>query len=142
MTEGPARAILRRLMFRPSSLLPAVAALALLLGAAGCSTPCRELGDRICGCVAEGQTRNACKNDVETRVSENAPTADQQSYCSDLLGTCPDPLEDGEACFYMQTCPGRVACGMALPEPGAPAGSGGCNPLPPGALQADPGPGT
>jgi hypothetical protein len=139
LTGGPARAILRRLMRRPPSLLPALAALALSLGAAGCSTPCRDLGERICKCVAEGQTRTACNNDVKNRVSANAPTADQQSYCSNLLGTCPDPDQVGGACNYMQTCPGKVACGMALAEPNAPPDSGGCVPLPSGSLEAEPG---
>jgi hypothetical protein len=141
LTGGPDRAILRRLMNRPSPL-PALAALALLLGATGCTTPCRELGDRICGCVPDGQTRTACQNDVKVRVADSAPTSDQQAYCSDLLGTCPDPGNDAEACFYMETCPGKVACGLAVPEPDAPPGSGGCNPLPAGALQAEPGAGT
>jgi hypothetical protein len=134
LTGGPDRAILRRLMRRPSSLLPALAALALSLGAAGCSTPCRDLGERICKCVPEGQTRTACNNDVKARVAESAPNADQQSYCSDLLGSCPDPDKDGEACNFMQTCPGKVACGMALPEPNPAPGSGGCNPIPSGTL--------
>ena len=128
---------------RTRLLVALASGLTLALGAVGCSTACQDLADRVCQCLAAGQIRTNCETNVKARINAAHPTGDQQSACSDLLGTCPDPNGDVNQCAWMQnTCPGKVACGMALPEPGAPPGSGGCNPLPAGALQADPAPGT
>lgn len=110
-------------MRRPPALLAIAAALVLGVAATGCSNPCRDLGDRICNCVPEGQTRTACRNDVKTRVSDANPTSDQQDYCTNLLDTCPDPSASAEACNLMQTCWGKVACGMAYPQPGTDPGT-------------------
>jgi hypothetical protein len=97
--------------------------LALALGAAGCSTPCQDLGDRICNCVPEGQVRTNCKNNVKTRVNNSGATGSEQDYCDKVLGTCPDPQGDVNKCaFMLNTCPGRVGCGLALPAPDSPDG--------------------
>jgi hypothetical protein len=97
--------------------------LALALGAAGCSTPCQDLGDRICNCVPEGQIRNNCKTNVKTRVNNSGATGSEQDYCDGILGTCPDPQGDVDKCaFILNTCPGRVGCGLALPAPDSPDG--------------------
>lgn len=125
MTPGGVRAILRRLMRSRLSLTLAFG-LALALGAAGCSTPCQDLGDRICNCVAEGQIRNNCKNNVKTRVKATNPLDSEQNYCDGLLRTCPDPNGDVNTCAHMlNTCPGRVGCGLALPAPDV---ADGCTP--------------
>jgi hypothetical protein len=106
--------------------------LALALGAAGCSSPCQDLGDRICQCESEGQVRNNCKSNVKARVKATAPSSSETDYCSSLLDTCPDPNGNVQACAYMlNTCPGKVACGLALPAPG---GGDGCSTI--GALSA------
>ncbi len=98
--------------------LPAtLAALLLALGAAGCSTPCQDLGYRICNCVAEGQLRTNCQNDVKARVKAASASGSEQDYCDSLLATCPDPKGDTVACAWLNTCEGKVACGMALPAP-------------------------
>jgi hypothetical protein len=105
-------------------LLPFALGLGLVLGASGCSSPCQDLGERICQCEPEGQIRNNCKTNVKARVKASAPGASDDDLCSSLLGTCPDPNGNVEACAYMlNTCPGRVACGLALPAPG---GGDGC----------------
>jgi hypothetical protein len=97
--------------------------LALALGAAGCSTPCQDLGDRICNCVPEGQIRNNCKTNVKTRVNNSGATGSEQDYCDRILGTCPDPQGDVDKCaVILNTCPGRVGCGLALPAPDSPDG--------------------
>lgn len=107
--------------------LTLVLGLALALGAAGCSSPCQDLGDRICQCEGEGQVRNNCKTNVKARVKAAAPDGNETDYCSNLLGSCPDPNGDVNACAYMlNTCPGKVACGLALPTPG---GGDGCTTL-------------
>jgi len=102
------------------SLHPLVLAvgLAVAIGAAGCSAPCQDLGDRICQCEPEGQVRNNCKTNVKARVRAAAPTGNETSYCSSILGSCPDPGGDLNTCAYMlNTCEGKVACGLALPLP-------------------------
>ena len=92
--------------------------LALAVGAAGCSSPCQDLGDRICQCEPEGQVRNNCKTNVKARVRAAAPVGGEVDYCSSILGSCPDPGGDLNTCAYMlNTCAGKVACGLALPLP-------------------------
>jgi len=82
--------------------------LALALGAVGCSTPCQDLGDRICNCEAEGQIRNNCKSNVKARVKAANATNSEQDYCDAKLATCPDPNGNIDTCAYIiNTCPGR-----------------------------------
>ena len=110
--------------------------LALALGAVGCTTPCQELGDRICNCEAEGQIRNNCKTNVKARVKAANATTSEQDYCDAKLATCPDPNGNIDVCAYiLNTCPGRVACGLAIPQPG---GGDGCTNLDPPALTTSP----
>jgi hypothetical protein len=101
--------------------------LTLALGAAGCSSPCQDLGDRICNCEAEGQIRNNCKTNVKSRVKAASTSQSEQDYCEAKLGTCPDPAGNIDTCsFILNTCQGKVACGLAIPEPG---GGDGCTTL-------------
>ncbi len=130
MTAGGVWAILRRLM-RGLRIPLGLLAVLLALGAAGCSTPCQDLGDRVCNCLPEGQVRNNCKNDVKARVKASALSGSEQDYCNGLLATCPDPGGDTVKCAYLQTCAGKVACGLALPAPG---GGDGCTTIQPAAL--------
>jgi hypothetical protein len=110
--------------------------LALALGAAGCSTPCQDLGDRICNCEGEGQIRNNCKTNVKARVQASNATSSEQDYCEAKLSTCPDPNGNVDTCAYiLNTCPGKVACGLALPTPG---GGDGCTTIAVPALQSSP----
>jgi hypothetical protein len=108
---------------RRSRLPVLLAALLVALGAAGCTPPCQELGDRICNCLPQGQVRNNCKNNVKARVKASSLSGSEQDYCDGLLATCPDPDGNTIACAYLETCPGKVACGLALPPPG---GGDGC----------------
>jgi hypothetical protein len=101
--------------------------LVLALGAAGCGSACQDLGNRVCQCEPEGQVRNNCQTNVKARVRAAAPSSSEQDYCSSLLDTCPDPKGDVNMCAYnLNTCPGKVACGLALPAPG---GGDGCTTL-------------
>ena len=110
--------------------------LALALAATGCSTPCQDLGERICNCEGEGQILNNCKTNVQARVKASSATDSEQDYCEAKLATCPDPNGNIEACAYiLNTCPGRVACGLALPTPG---GGDGCTTIDVPALQSLP----
>jgi hypothetical protein len=99
-------------------LLTAALGVALALGAAGCGSACQDLGYRICQCEAEGQLRNNCQTNVKARVQASAPSGEEQSYCSSILGSCPDPNGDLNQCAWMlNTCAGKVACGLALATP-------------------------
>ena len=120
-----------------TALAVAGVVLAASLAAAGCTNPCQELGDRICNCLPVGSARNSCQNDVKNRVNAARPSSAQTSYCSGLLDTCPDPgttwtaSAPPPACAMLDTCQGKVNCGLAFP----PAGSvdGGCD-VPPSTL--------
>jgi hypothetical protein len=98
---------------------PALALLALALAssAAGCSSPCQDLGERICNCLAEGQVRTNCKTEVKNRVKVANPSAQEEDVCSAALDTCPDPGSEPHACELLNTCQGKVACGLAIEPP-------------------------
>ena len=118
-------------MMRRSPLALALG-LALSLGAAGCSSPCQDLGERICQCEPEGQVRNNCKTNVKARVNASSPSSSEDAYCESILGTCPDPNGNVDACAYMlNTCQGRVSCGLAYPTPGGGDGCTTIDPTPP-----------
>jgi len=113
------------------------------LAAAGCASPCQELGDRICLCQPEGTLRTQCDNDVKNRVGAAGASSAQQSYCSAKLDTCPTPptswttAAPPAVCSLLNTCQGKVNCGLALPQPLPDGGtSSGCvdtsTPLPDG----------
>jgi len=97
----------------------AVALVALALAASGCATPCEDLGRRICACrTGVGASRDACDRAVREAAMDPVRTpAAQQDLCEATLKTCPDPGDDSAACDRMQTCEGKVACGLA--DPGA-----------------------
>lgn len=118
MISRRASAILRRLVPRPSALaLPALAALALL--AAGCATPCEDLGKRICACQLTTQGRDACERAVKSEVAKFKTDAALQDQCDAWLSTCPNPDTNPDACAQMTTEAGKVACGLAYPvDPG------------------------
>jgi hypothetical protein len=108
-------------------LLALALGLTLALGAAGCASPCQDLGYRVCSCEAQGQIATNCQTNVKARVRASAPTGAEQDYCKAILANCPDPNHDLNACAWMlNTCPGRVACGLAIATPG---GGDGCTAL-------------
>jgi len=95
----------------------AIALVALGLAASGCQTPCEELGRRICACrVAAGTPRDACDRAVRDAAMDPVRTsAEQHDLCDATLKTCPDPGKSATACDDMQTCQGKVDCGLAAP---------------------------
>ncbi len=112
---------------RTRFLVAVASGLTLALGATGCGSACQDLAYRVCQCEAAGQLRTNCQTNVKARIRAAAPGGNEQSYCSSLLGGCPDPNGDVNQCAWMlNTCPGKVACGLALPAPG---GGDGCTTL-------------
>jgi hypothetical protein len=108
-------AILPALVTR--STATANALLALILAAAGCATPCEELGKRICACLPAGTSRDACDRAARSAVAGvDKANAAQQEACDAMLSgprACPDPNSDPGACEFMATCVGKVRCGLA-----------------------------
>jgi hypothetical protein len=94
-----------------------LAALPLAL-AAGCGSPCEDLGDRICLCQPPGGLRDVCRNAVKDQIGKGnpKPTGTQQDFCEQTLRTCPNPSNDDRACDTQATSAGKIACGLAYPE--------------------------
>lgn len=92
-------------------------ALALSLSAAltACSSPCQDLGTRICKCLPEGVSRENCERAVEDQVDSGNPKpgGDDQDFCEEKLKTCPDPDDDAAMCDRLETEQGKQACGLA-----------------------------
>ncbi len=96
----------------------AVIALAALALAQGCTTHCQELAERICGCLLEGPTRDACKRQVEAQLKRDPrPDGNAQAFCESKLATCPPAGDDPGMCDRLNTCQGKVDCGLAYPNP-------------------------
>jgi hypothetical protein len=95
---------------------PLLAALALALAHAGCSTsPCQELGERICRCQP-GTTHDGCRTQVERRVDGLDPDAALEDLCEARLATCQAPA-GYELCEWLLTPDGKEACGLTAPDP-------------------------
>src|SRR5512138_1554167 len=89
---------------------------ALVVSAAGCSNPCRDLGDRICRCAPTGTTEETCKRQVDNAVKAADPTKDQDQACDGFLTTCVAP--DGvDFCEWVQSTDGKELCGLAYAPP-------------------------
>jgi hypothetical protein len=100
----------------PRSVLPVVAAVALL---AGCGSPCEDLGDRICLCRLPGVDRETCRRSVDEQLSQGNPKPGkgEQDFCEQKLRTCPEPSKDENMCDRLSTPKGKVDCGLAIPDP-------------------------
>jgi hypothetical protein len=122
------------LTFRPrQAILPALMrraglALVVLLGltAAGCSTPCQELGDRLCTCSGGGTNADTCKQQIGNLLKDAGANSATESFCSAKLDTCHAPSEPAgvEFCDWLKTETGKVACGLANPPVAASAPEG------------------
>jgi hypothetical protein len=91
----------------------ALAASAAVL-AAGCSTsPCQELGEKLCVCT--GLSSDACKTQVEEQLKKLDPSQAELDRCGQLLGSCKEP---GGAvfCEWLLTTDAKIACGVS-PNP-------------------------
>jgi len=96
--------------------LPLVLAAAAALAAAGCSTsPCQDLGERICHCT--GLSSDSCKTQVEQELKRINETQANRDACTTLLDTCEAP-PGAIFCEWLTTPPGKVGCGLATPDPG------------------------
>jgi hypothetical protein len=110
---------------RASAILPRLVDHSLALGLLGalaltaqaCTTPCEDLGRRICACQTSGAARDACDRAVKVLVRQAKTDEQQQDFCDQKLKSCPDPANDSTACDRMNTPAGKEACGLAYPAP-------------------------
>lgn len=89
-----------------------LAALALLLLAAACGTsPCQDLGERICSCNP-GATSDSCKSLTESQL-EGASLSDGR--CEQILADCTAP-EGAVFCEWLLTPEGKERCRLTPSE--------------------------
>jgi hypothetical protein len=92
-------------------LLPATLLAAAL---AACSSPCQDLGNRLCQCSASGTPRSTCETQVGDELKRLNPSKAQEDLCSELLKTCHEPA-GSQFCEWILTSDAKVACGIAVP---------------------------
>jgi hypothetical protein len=98
------------------SVLAAGLALLLLTGLAGCTSPCEELGNRLCECRSETVSKRSCEKTVRENLRDLDPSKAEEDTCSAALDSCKAP-KDVEFCVWVQGEEGKIACGLALPPP-------------------------
>jgi hypothetical protein len=98
-----------------------IAAAALTAFLAGCSTPCEELGNRLCQCRGAGTSRKTCENAISDELDRLKPDQAAQDACEAALDTCKAP-EGVAFCTWLDGADGKIACGYALPPPVEPPG--------------------
>jgi hypothetical protein len=98
----------------PRAILPAfqmvrlAAALVLAVALSACGTsPCQELGQRICACQP-GLPSSTCKTQVEQQLKNANPG---EGKCDQLLQSCQPPA-GVDLCEWMLTEAGKRACGL------------------------------
>lgn len=110
-----------RTLMRPARFIALAAGLVALALAAACSSACQDLAEKICLCVLEGPSRDACNNRVKNQLTSGTykPGSSAEAYCEAHLAQCTNP----NFCYWINTEDGKVACGLAyppLPDGGAP----------------------
>lgn len=93
----------------------------LLALAAACGSPCQDLATRICECQPTASSRRSCQAAIEDQIDNGSPRpgSREQDFCERKLDTCPDPDDDPLMCDRLLTDEGKIACGLAYPEPPA-----------------------
>jgi len=99
---------------------------ALSLALAACSTPCKELGSKLCSCVGGGTTRDSCLKAMDNQLKDAAPSSANQDYCSSRLSSCGAP-EGIQFCEWVNTRCGKASCGLSNELP---ADAGVCSAAP------------
>jgi hypothetical protein len=93
----------------------ALVLLASALLASGCTSACKELGNRLCRCRAEGVTRSSCEQSVKSEISSVNPSKNVQAVCSEKLDTCSEP--DGvDFCDWIEGRCGKASCGLSAED--------------------------
>jgi hypothetical protein len=95
-----------------SIVLAVLAALACAVLAAGCSSPCQELGNRLCDCTPTGTTKTTCERQVRNDIQRLHPGSSANAACSAALDTCHEP-SGVDFCDFLDGRCGKAACGMS-----------------------------
>jgi hypothetical protein len=93
----------------------ALAAVACAALAAGCSSPCQELGDRLCDCRDPSVTKASCTDSVKAEVQRLNPGSSASDACNKALDECHAP-RDVSFCDWLEGRCGKAACGMSQEE--------------------------
>ncbi len=94
-----------------------------LLALAGCKSPCRELSERLCGCLEQFQ-RDACIQAVADRERSIEASDADLAACEERLDECLPPGFDGRndqsepgdgiiTCDELETDEAKYSCGLA-----------------------------
>jgi len=91
--------------------------LSLLLAAAlgACTTPCEDLGHKLCECRGSGTSRRTCENTVDDELKKEDTTQAEEDLCEAKLAACKAP-EGVSFCVWLEGTDAKIACGIALPE--------------------------
>lgn len=99
--------------------------LALVLATAAlvvaCSSPCEDLGDRLCRCGGVGTTRSACEDAMKDELERLDPSKAVEDLCEQRLDTCHAP-RDAEFCEWLDTACGKASCGLSADDTAAVCG--------------------
>lgn len=98
-----------------------VLVLAAASALAACSSPCQDLGDRLCRCAGVGTTRDACEDSVKDDLERLDPSKDVEDLCEDRLDTCHAP-DEAEFCEWLDTSCGKASCGLSGDAPATACG--------------------
>ena len=94
------------------------ALLAASLGLAACGDPCKDLGNRLCGCQAAGLATTNCEQQYSNQIDQ-ASNFENKAICTARLSTCNAP-KDTLICEWVLTRCGRASCGLSAEDPTAP----------------------
>lgn len=93
-------------------LASALAALALIAGASGCTAPCLRVQEILCECQGRTQDeRQRCMQIAEAQERLAPPGPAQQEICAGLIEGCEAAVAAG--CETLRTVEGKQACGLA-----------------------------
>ena len=71
----------------------------------GCTSPCVQLAEKICGCQPTQRDRSACNSQQSSRSDQVNPTAAEEQACAELIDKCD--------CHLLDTPQGKIDCGLA-----------------------------
>jgi hypothetical protein len=83
----------------------------LMIAAAACSDPCRDLANQICVCLPDDGTRAACNQRAKEQEASFNVRPEDAAFCQHQLdtGACD--------CRNLATPEGRVGCGLSFIVP-------------------------
>ncbi len=84
-----------------------------LFGLTGCKGACRELSEKLCDCSTTSLEREVCIRRATNDEALVEPSAEDEAFCESKIEDC----KCGEADFDIESTQGKMACGLARPQP-------------------------